>query len=149
MGILDYQDSATRAKKILQLFGPASSAWGELRSSLSFPLHTPQPQPTPSLPPMHTGSLVSLVTPSSPATQARQSMSYLHVGAWGKTHRLWCTLLIKPNPTRLPTLPDPTQPNCHHRNVLWNAIIVSGAGAEVPAGHQAVPTAPHGVWHRY
>ena len=115
MDILDYQDSATRAKKLLQVFGPASSAWGELRSSLSFPLHTPQPQPTPSLPPMHTGSLVSLVTPSSPATQARQSMSHLHVGG-----RLigWCTQLIKPNPTRLPTLPDPTQPNCHQERAL-------------------------------
>ena len=28
-------------------------------------------------------------------------------------------------------------------------MIVSGAVAEVPAAHQAVPTAPHGVWHEY
>ena len=35
------------------------------------------------------------------------------------------------------------------RKVLWNDIIVSGAGAEVPAAHQAVPTAPHGVWHGF
>ena len=36
-----------------------------------------------------------------------------------------------------------------NRKVLWNDMIVSGAGAEVPAAHQAVPTAPHGVWHGY
>ena len=33
--------------------------------------------------------------------------------------------------------------------VRWNAIIVSGAGAEVPTAHQAVPTAPHGAWHGF
>ena len=35
------------------------------------------------------------------------------------------------------------------RKVRWNAIIVSGAGAEVPTAHQAVPTAPHGAWHGF
>ena len=33
--------------------------------------------------------------------------------------------------------------------IRWNAIIVSGAGAEVPTAHQAVPTAPHGAWHGF
>jgi hypothetical protein len=33
--------------------------------------------------------------------------------------------------------------------IRWNAIIVSGAGAEVPTAHQAVPTAAHGAWHGF
>ena len=35
------------------------------------------------------------------------------------------------------------------RKVLWNDIIVSGAGAEVSAAHQAVPTTSNGVWHGF
>ena len=34
-------------------------------------------------------------------------------------------------------------------DAILNDIIVSGAGAEVTAAHQAVPTAPHGVWHGF
>jgi hypothetical protein len=110
MGILDYQDSATRAKKLLQLFGPASSAWGELRSSLSFPLHTPQPQPTPSLPPMHTAVRQFGVPGDSIQSSNASRVKYVPSACWGKTHRVVHTInQTQPNPTANPTRPNPTQ----------------------------------------
>ena len=46
----------------------------------------------------------------------------------------------------LPT-PNKRPPGEATRDVLWDAIIVSGAGAEVPYAPQAVPTVRHGTWH--